>query len=192
MKVVKRAGRACGRRPPRPPPGSPARPRPPRRRSRPREWCRTVRGAAGWRCRRGRARRRSTRNCWSAGGSAWRRMLAHAGRRRRASPASCRGRTSPKNSAWSVTAAKSSGRSMCALRVCCLVVVARRAISPPRAKSYASRGADARPEDVGVGGEARVDVQVAEDGCRSESGGARTARAPRALPGRAGGRRARR
>ena len=43
--------------------------------------------------------------------------------------------TSPKNSAWSVTAAKSSGRSIWALRVCASVSSASVTAARPRTKS---------------------------------------------------------
>ena len=71
-------------------------------------------------------------NC-RLGGSAclriWQRWLSKAGEL-----AVSQTRTSPKNSAWSVTAAKSSGRSMVALRVCCSSSSAS-GIVPPRANA---------------------------------------------------------
>ena len=47
--------------------------------------------------------------------------------------------TSPKNSEWSVTAAKSSGRSRLVLRVCCSSSSASTMLAP-WANAYASRG----------------------------------------------------
>ena len=116
------ARRPCGRRPPRPPPGSPATPTPRRRRSRRRARCRRAATAAGCRCRRERATGRSsgTAVCGVSRGAE---DAADVEVVRRPIPASRRGATSPKNSAWSVTAAKSSGRSRRAVRVCASSVV---------------------------------------------------------------------